>query len=547
MQLINEDDYRGDTYGGELFGYSVAIDGNRVTIGARNDKTENNPFSSRAGSASVYERSGSLWFPLTKIRRAENPSGSDTLFGETVGISGKTVIIGATQYQDRGAAFIYTPGVPNWILQKQLDAGERFGNSVAIENGTAVIGRGSRSRAYTSTLSTFWSDPEELLSGGSGSNAFGHSVALSGDTIVVGTQTEGSRGNAYVYRKINGVWTYKAQLFQAGGQDFFGASVGVDGNKIMIGARLDASQGSASIFVNVSPRPFDFNGGGVSDISVFRLSNSHWYSTDPITGGYSEIPFGMPGDKIAPADFDGDGKSDIAVFRPSEGRWYILNSSTRSQVSNVLFGQSGDVPRPNDFDNDGKADVAIFRPSTSTWWWINSSNQQTNAVQFGQSGDVPLMADFDGDARGELAVFRPASGIFTWFNLTTSQTGTQSFGIKSDIPTPGDFDGDSKTDIAVFRPSTSESPSVWYRINSSNGRYVVTPFGKKDDIPTVADFDGDGESDIAISRPPSTGGPSSGVWYIINSSFNDTPVTPQYTFITFGASGDVPVPAAYLR
>lgn len=554
-KLINPDDYMGDTYGGELFGYSVAIDGNRIIVGAPDDHTLNDNLSVRRGSASVFERSGSVWFLLTKILGSEYPTGGGSArFGQSVGISGTTVITGAPAYppSGRGAALIYTPGFPNWILQKQLDgviASNGFGHTVAIDGDTAVVGaRTLVGKAYVSEFQAgVWTNPIELTSGGSGqtfNGAFGDSVSIDGDMLVVGSPGSGGRGNAYVFRRINNIWTYKAQLFQkdvpVGTGDCFGGSFGVDGNRIIGGAVCNSvggqQTGAASIFLNVSPRPFDFNGGGVSDVSVFRPSTSDWFSADPVTGGYLEIHYGTSGDEIAPADFDGDGKTDIAVFRPSEGVWYILNSST-SQTSFVSWGLSGDVPMPNDFDGDGKADVALFRPSNSTWYWINSSNQQTSSIQFGQSGDAPLMADFDGDARGELALFRPASGTFTWFNLATSQTSSQAFGLSTDIPTPGDFDGDSKTDIAIFRPSVAE----WYRINSSNGQLVTFAFGAPGDVPTVADFDGDGETDAAVFRL------STRVWYISNSSFYDSySLGPQFTITSFGLSGDVAVPATYL-
>lgn len=525
--LETEPDYPGDTHTGAYFGLSVAIKGNRAIVGAPADTTA----SSGSGSASVFQRSGSSWIRLDKIIYEGSNGGFFPSFGNTVAISGDTAIIGApvSGTGGQGSAFIYGAGVLDWIMQKEfLGIAGGLGYGVAIDGNTVVVGQ--RSRAYTSVrTSGVWSNLSALPVDGPG-----FTVDIDGDTIIAGTETSAI---AYVFRKINGLWTHRATLTQNG---FFGRSVGVSGNKIIGGAYAESitatQQGTASIFSNVGPRPFDFNGGGVSDVSVFRPSTSDWFSTDPITGGYSEIHYGTAGDEIAPADFDGDGKTDIAVFRPSEGVWYILNSST-SQTSFVSWGLSGDVPMPNDFDNDGKADVALFRPSNSTWYWVNSSNQQTNAVQFGQSGDAPLMADFDGDARGELAVFRAASATFTWFNINTSQTGTQTFGLSTDIPTPGDFDGDLKTDIAIFRPSNAE----WYRINSSNGQLVIFAFGAPGDVPTVADFDGDGETDAAVFRL------STRVWYISNSSFYDSySLGPQFTITSFGLSGDVAVPATYL-
>ena len=274
--------------------------------------------------------------------------------------------------------------------------------------------------------------------------------------------------------------------------------------------------------------PFDFDGDGQSDISVFRPSNRYWYRLGT-QSGYSATQFGLAADKLAPADFDGDGKTDLAVFSPSNGAWSILRSSNNT-VSALNFGAAGDLPRPGDFDGDGRADIAVWRPSDGMWHWLDSSNGQYKTRQFGMNGDIPLIADFDIDGKSDIAVFRPSDGFW---HLVISSSGISvaiQFGANGDIPTVGDFDADGRSDVAVWRPSNG----VWYQRSSLHGQYTAVRFGTNGDIPAVGDYDGDGISDIAVWRP------SEGVWYLLQSLSG-------FEAIRFGTDGDIPVASAFAR
>lgn len=120
-----------------------------------------------------------------------------------------------------------------------------------------------------------------------------------------------------------------------------------------------------------------------------------------------------------PFDFDGDGKSDISVYRPKEGNWYLLNSTNGFSVAN--WGLSSDKIVPSDFDGDGKTDLAIYRPTEGNWYILRSSDIQPQIINFGLNDDIPYAADFDGDGRSEIINYRPSNGVWYILNLQNNQ------------------------------------------------------------------------------------------------------------------------------
>ncbi len=278
-----------------------------------------------------------------------------------------------------------------------------------------------------------------------------------------------------------------------------------------------------------SATPFDFNGDGRADFSIFRPSTNQWYELFYGGSTFSAPVFGTAGDIPVPADFDGDGTTDEAIFRPSTGTWWYQSSLDSSQKAQP-WGTSGDIPLSGDFDGDGRADYILFRPSNSTWYRLSTSLSQSTTT-FGQAGDKPQVGDFDGDGKTDLAIFRPSDGNW-WYAASGSggQHRATRWGLSGDIPAPADYDGDKKTDHAVFRPSTG----VWYVLNSTTGTSTILPFGSNGDRPISADYDGDGRADIAVFRP------STGIWYLLQS-------TSGFTGAQWGVSTDVAIPSAFAQ
>lgn len=312
---------------------------------------------------------------------------------------------------------------------------------------------------------------------------------------------------------------------------FFAVSVQSDGKIVTSGT---SSQSSSKMFiarfigdaVAQAAKPFDYDGDGRSDISIYRPASGQWW-LDRSSAGTTAFTFGSAADKIVPADYTGDGKTDVAIWRASTGQWLVLRSEDSSFYA-LPFGSSTDKPAPGDYDGDRKADIAVFRQSTGTWYIQRSTDGGTTIFGFGANGDVPMVGDYDADGQTDAAIFRPSNGQW-WLRRSTAGVIATTFGNSADKPTPADFTGDGKTDIAFWRPSTGE----WYVLRSENSSFYAFPFGISTDIAAPGDFDGDGKADAAVFRP------SNGTWYINRSSGGTT-------IRAFGANGDAPTQAAFI-
>src|SRR5262249_50791564 len=160
---------------------------------------------------------------------------------------------------DAGAAYVFKRNGAAWSLQNTLVAndaapGDAFGCSVAISGDTIVAGAlGSDVGGNTNPGSAYvfvnrgssWAFQVKLTAfDGAPDDNFGCSVAISGDTIVVGAPGDDVSGNtdqgsSYVFTRGGGSWTLQQKLVANDGapRDGFGSPVAIDGNAIVVGVR----------------------------------------------------------------------------------------------------------------------------------------------------------------------------------------------------------------------------------------------------------------------------------------------------------------------
>jgi hypothetical protein len=237
---------------GAVFGASVAIDGNLAVIGAPS-ASPNGPAS---GAAYVFDVTTGA--QLAKL--VPNDGGFSNEFGDTVGISGNRVLVGAKGHNNyNGAAYVFnaTTGAQTAkLVPNDNPGGVRFSQALAIDGDTAVIGAGLdgpngqlSGSAYLFDLTTGQQRAKITPQDGAANDRFGDSVRVSGNLAVVGAfNKEGASGvgAAYVFDAITGAELAKVLPDVGAGEMRFGNSIGLDGNRLVVGAYQDNASGTNS-------------------------------------------------------------------------------------------------------------------------------------------------------------------------------------------------------------------------------------------------------------------------------------------------------------
>jgi hypothetical protein len=246
---------------GANFGYSVAIDGDRIAVGARND--------SGGGAVYVFERTADSWQQTARLGIDNAPD--DLAFGASVALQGERLAIGAvsedTGATDSGAVFLYEHSANAWTRAARLKANrpgalDWLGSSVALDGDMLVTGATGQfvdgnpcgaTHVFVRSAGA-WSDQGALPAKGLEAGAlFGTSVAISGDTIAVGAfnGTAGlTSGAAFVFVRDSSTSFRQEGVVRANNPesgDYFGLRLALSGDRLLVGAsRLSAQDPAGS-------------------------------------------------------------------------------------------------------------------------------------------------------------------------------------------------------------------------------------------------------------------------------------------------------------
>jgi len=326
-----------NTEEGDTFGSVVAISGNTIVVGAPAEassttgvnglQTDNSAPGS--GAAYVFVRSGSVWTQQAYLK-ASNTNMNDA-FGFSVAVSGDTVVVGANieasnavgvngnqadnSALQAGAAYVFVRSGNVWTQQAYLKASntntaDNFGYAVSVSGETIVVGAlQERSNAtgvngnqannsllsagaayvFTRTGST-WSQQAYLKASNTElRDQFGSSVAVSGDTALVGAIGEDSSavgvngnqtdnaasgaGAAYVFVRSGSVWSQQAYLkaSNSNANDTFGFALALDADTVVVGSPFEESNA-----LGINGNQLDNSAPGAGAAYVFGRSGTAW-------------------------------------------------------------------------------------------------------------------------------------------------------------------------------------------------------------------------------------------------------------------------------
>lgn len=265
----------GDSF--DYFGASVGVSGDTIVVGAPNTKQP----APGAGAVYVFTWNGSSYGSGIRIN-APDAASADS-FGACVAIDGVRIVVGAPSADlpgatNAGKAYLINRVGHIWQTPQVFSASDAsadaaYATSVAIRGVTLIVGApNDDQRAFNAGAAYILTDggggvslaAKIVAADGQNADAFGSSVAIDIDRVIVGSPKDddlgASSGSAYIFDRMSGVWSQAAKITQTGGRsgDNFGASVAVHSSAAIIGATFDDDAGADAGSVTLYER----TGGG---------------------------------------------------------------------------------------------------------------------------------------------------------------------------------------------------------------------------------------------------------------------------------------------
>lgn len=284
-----------DAIANAWFGFSVAIHGDRIVVGAQEMNYR--------GAAYVFRYNGTQWNQEQKLV-SPDPSTSEA-FGRSVALSDDQVLVGDA-FNDAGSvnsgsAYAFRHNGTQWVLQQSLlpsDSAmyDRFGQSLAVDGNRMIVGAETKKVGTVQGAGVLyvyrydgssWVHEQTLTSADPGeTDRLGWSVSLSGDFALAGAVYKDlETGAAYLFHYQGGQWVQWQKIMAPDRAlyDEFGWAVAIDGNKLLVGAHNDDTANGT-------------DSGSVLPLVTTYSSEEDWFSTSVRSGDTLTITTTTPAD-----------------------------------------------------------------------------------------------------------------------------------------------------------------------------------------------------------------------------------------------------------
>jgi hypothetical protein len=278
-------------------GASVSIGEGVIAAGAPGDDDMGNG----AGSAIVFRWTDGSWSEETVLHGSNTDVGDQ--FGSTLVMDGTRMAVAAPMGEPdettgaAGQVYVFGDDGTSWTEHNVVspvsgDEGDAFGTSIALDGDRMLIGSpGNDSVALNAGAARFfdydlsgWQPSDMKLTDPNGlaHDAFGTSADFDSGWAAVGaplssTAGPSDAGSVVLFREVNGIWTHHDTLVASNARagDRFGSQLALDGSVLLIGSPY--YDGSNPIL------------GNTGQVYVFVLEDDTWTEAGTVQPLFPEI------------------------------------------------------------------------------------------------------------------------------------------------------------------------------------------------------------------------------------------------------------------
>jgi hypothetical protein len=309
---------------------------------------------SQPGRAFIFEPIEGVWQQTARLRM--DVLQTQAWFGIATAIDGDTAAVGApgedTTVQNAGAVYLFTRAAGEWTQTDRLAPPEAaefasLGSSLALRGDTLVVGAefdtnpagAFAGAAYVFERDGAWAQVARLVGSDTApGDDFGIDVALDDTTLAVGAISNDHSGRvdpgaAYVFERAAGAWEETAKLIASDPRDDarFAEALAVDGDTLVVGA-----PGVEVEELQDAGAAYVFERGPAGWMQIARLE-----APDPEDGSFFGIDVAVSGETIlvgAYLEGHASGTGVVHVFRRAAGLWTFAEQFSATDSGGILFG-----------------------------------------------------------------------------------------------------------------------------------------------------------------------------------------------------------------